>query len=143
MSVKVQVSEVIDRPVSVVFHFHAQEHVHNHPRWDPYMQLKQVTDGPLEIGTIINRLNSRSGTPVEGTMEIVAFEPNQVLGMVIHDGPVEINGRATYEAENDDRTTLRLILEFPDMDESMDTGLLTSQIQQSLQNIKKLIESES
>ena len=143
MSVKVQVSEVIDRPVSVVFQFHAHEHVRNHPRWDPYMQLKQITDGPLGVGTIINRLNSRSGTPVEGTMEIVAFEPNQVLGMVIHDGPVEINGRATYEAENDDRTTLRLNLEFPDMDESMDTGLLTSQIQQSLQNIKRLIESES
>jgi len=143
MSVKVQVSEVIDRPVSVVFQFHAHEHVRNHPRWDPCMKLKQVTDGPLGVGTIINKLNSRSGTPVEGTMEIVAFEPNQVLGMVIHDGPVEINGRATYEAENDNRTTLRLSLEFPDMDESMDTGLLTSQIQQSLQNIKKLIESES
>jgi hypothetical protein len=142
MSVKVQVSEVINRPVAAVFHFHAHEHVRNHPRWDPYMQLKQVSDGPIGVGTIINRLNSRSGTPVEGTMEIVEFEPNQALGMVIHDGPVKINGRATYEAESVDRTTLILNVEFPDMDESMDIGLLTSQIQQSLRNIKHLIESE-
>jgi uncharacterized membrane protein len=142
MTVSVQVSEVIDRPVTDVFHFHAEEHVLNHPRWDQYMQLEQVSDGPIGVGTIINRVNSRSGRPVEGTMEIVEFIPNQVIGMVIHDGPVEIIGRATYEVESDDRTTLKLDLEFPGMDENLDTSSITSQIQQSLQNIKHLIESE-
>lgn len=142
MSVKVQVSEVIDRPVAEVFHFHAREHVRNHPRWEPDMQLEQLSDCPIGVGTIINRLNSRSGTPVEGTKEIVEFEPNRAFGMVIHDGPVEMIGRATYEAESDDQTTLRLNVEFPGTGESMDTSLLTSQMQQSLRNIKHFIESE-
>jgi hypothetical protein len=141
MSVKIQVSEVIDRSVADVFHFHAHEHVRNHPRWDPYMQLEQISDGPIGVGTIIKRINSRSGTPVEGTMEIVEFEPNRAVGMVIHDGPVEMIGRATYEVESDDRTRLTVNVEIPSMDESMGS-MLSSGIQQSLRNIKQLIESE-
>jgi hypothetical protein len=142
MSVRVKVSEVIDRPVAEVFHFTAHEHVRNHPRWDPDMQLEQVSDGPIGVGTIIRRRNTHSGTPVEGTMEVVEFEPNRAVGMVIHDGPVEIHSRATYEAASHDRTTLTFNVEFPGMDESMDTSLLTSQMQRSLRNIKQLIESE-
>src|SRR3990172_4961057 len=97
MSVKVQVSEVIDRPIAEVFQIHAHDHVGNHPRWDPFMQLEQVSDGPISVGTIIKRINSHSGAPVEGTMEIVEFEPNQAFGMIVHDGPVEMVARATYE----------------------------------------------
>ena len=54
MSVKVQVSGVIDRSVAEVFRFQAIEHIRNHPRWDPYMQLEQVTDGPIENLLSIN-----------------------------------------------------------------------------------------
>jgi len=141
MSVRVQLSQVINRPVADVFRFFAHEHVRNHPRWDPFMQLEQVSDGPIGVGTIIKRINSRSGTPVEGTMEIVEFEPDRTVGMVIHDGPVEMIGRATYEAESDDRTRLTINVEIPSMDESMgDT--MNSAIQNSLQTIKQLIESE-
>ena len=141
MSVKIQVSEVIDRSVAEVFHFHAYEHVRNHPRWDPFMQLERVSDGPIGVGTIIKRINSRSGAPVEGTMEIVEFEPNRAVGMVIHDGPVEMIGRATYEAEGDDQTRLTVNVEIPGMDETM-ASMLSSGIQQSLRSIKQMIESE-
>jgi hypothetical protein len=106
------------------------------------MQLEQVSDGPIGVGTVINRINSRSGAPVQGTMEVVEFEPNQSVGMVIQDGPVEMRGRAIVETEGDDRTTLTFDLELPGMDESMDTSMLTSGMQNSLQNIKQLIESE-
>ena len=40
MSVKIQIPEVIDRSVTEVFRFYALEHVRNHPRWDPFMQLE-------------------------------------------------------------------------------------------------------
>jgi len=142
MSVNVQVSEVIDRPVADVFRFYAVEHVQNHPRWDPNMQLEKVTEGPIGVGTVIKRVNSRSGTPVEGTMEVVEFEPNQTVGMVIHDGPIEMHGRAAFEAESDDRTKLVFDVEIPGMDEAADTSLLASQMQGSLRSIKQLIEAE-
>ena len=141
MSVNIEVSVVIDRSVADVFHFHADQHVHNHPRWDPYMQLEQVTDGPIGVGTIIKRINSRSGRPVEGTMEVVQFEPDRAIGMITHDGPVEILGRATFEAVGENQTILTMHVEIPGMDESM-AGMMTSGIQKSLQNVKQMIESE-
>ena len=141
MSVKVQVSIVIDKPVAEVFRIHAYEHVRNHPRWDPFMQLEQVSDGPIGIGTMIKRINSRSGTPVEGTMEVVEFDPDETLGMVIHDGPVEMVGRVTYAAESEDRTRFTLNVEFPGMDESM-ADMLATEIEKAPQRIKQFIESE-
>ncbi|MCI0607693.1 MAG: SRPBCC family protein [Anaerolineae bacterium] len=141
MSVKVQVSGVIDRPVAKVFHLFADEHVRNHPRWDPLMQLEQTTDGPIGVGTIIKRINSHSGSPVEGTMEVVAFEPNRAFGMIIHDGPVEIIGTATYEAVSDNRSRYTLTIEFPGMDESM-AGILTGEMEKAIQIHKRFFESE-
>jgi hypothetical protein len=141
MSVTVQVSKVIDRPVAEVFRFYAHEHVRNHPRWDPDMQLEQVSDGPIGVGTIIRRRNTHSGTPVEGTMEVVEFEPNQSMGVVIHDGPTETRGLVTFKAESQERTTLTISAEFADMDESMES-MITSLVERSARNIKHLIEAE-
>ena len=141
MSVKVQISEVIDRSVVDVFRIHAYEHVRNHPRWDPLMQLEQVSDGPIGVGTIIKRINSHSGSPVEGTMEIVEFEPNRAIGMIVRDGPIEMITRAGYEAEGDGKTNVTLSLEIPGMDESM-ADMLTSEMEKVAQTIKQFIESE-
>jgi uncharacterized protein YndB with AHSA1/START domain len=142
MSVQIQVSTVIDRPLAKVFQFIAHEHVRNHPRWDPDMELEQVSDGPIGVGTIIRRRNSRSGTPVEGTMEVVEFEPNRAMGMIIHDGPLEMRGRMTFEVVSEDQTTVTTSVELPGLDESMDKSFLTSQMERSGRNIKQLIESE-
>lgn len=141
MSVRVQVSRVIDRPVADVFQFYASEHVRNHPRWDPDMQLEQVSDGPIGVGTIIRRCHTHSGAPVEGTMEVVEFEPDRAFGVVIHDGPAETRGRVTFEAESQERTTLTISAEFADMDESMESWT-TNLVDRSARNIKRLIESE-
>jgi len=141
MSVKIQVSTVIDRPVEEVFHFYAHEHIRNHPRWDPDMQLEQVSDGPIGVGTIIRRRNTHSGTPVEGTMEIVEYETNRAFGAVIHDGRSETHGRVTFKAESQDKTTLTISSEFTDMDESLE-GWITGMVERSARNIKHLIETE-
>jgi len=141
MSVKVQVSAVIDRSVAEVFRIHAREHIRNHPRWDPFMQLEQVSDGPISVGTIIKRINSHSGAPVEGRMEIVEFEPDRAIGMIVHDGPVEMLTRAVYEAEGDGKTNIILSLEIPNMDETM-TSMLASEMEKVAQTIKQFIESE-
>jgi len=61
MSTAIQVSEVVDRAVEDVFHFYAHDHVRNHPRWDPDMQLEQFSDGPIGVGTVIRRVNTHDG----------------------------------------------------------------------------------
>jgi uncharacterized protein YndB with AHSA1/START domain len=141
MAVRIEVSEEIDRPVPVVFKFFADDHVRNHPRWDPDIELWRTSDEPLGLGTVIQRRNSRSGTPVEGTMEVVEYEPNRAFGTVTRDGPMEIPGRATFEEISEARTRLTIVAEMP-IDESMKDHM-SGLVQQSLQNIKELIEAET
>ena len=143
VGVRVEVSQVIDRPVADVFRFYAVDHVRNHPRWDPDMDLEQVSEGPIGVGTVIRRRNTHSGIPIEGTMEVVEYEPERAFGVIIHDGPVETHGRVTFDAEGQDRTTITISAAMPGMDESIDTGLLTGLMERSARNIKDLVESAS
>jgi len=135
-------SQVIDRPVDKVFHFFAVEHVRNHPRWDSDIELWLDSDHPIDVGTIIHRRNKRSGTPVDGTMEVVEFEPNRVIAMVIHDGPAVMHGRTTFEALSDNQTKITTIIDIPWMDENTDKTFLNSKLERSAQIRKQLMESE-
>jgi uncharacterized protein YndB with AHSA1/START domain len=143
MSLEVEFVETIDRPVETVFQFFAVQHVRNHPRWDPDMELEQVTDGPIGVGTVIRRVNSHSGTPVEGTMKVVEFEPNRYMGVVIHDGPLETRARVTFEAIGEEQTRLVTYLEIPSLDDSTDTAPIVKGIQRSADNRRQLIENET
>jgi hypothetical protein len=140
---KLALSTIINRPPAVVFDFVAVNHVHNHPRWDPHMDLKQVTAGPLGVGTHIQRRQTRTSTPIEGTMEVIEFEPERVFGAVIVDqtpsGPLEIRSRATMEPLDGGSTKLTFHLDIPAMEASPDPSM----IEGSLRRIKELIETET
>jgi Polyketide cyclase / dehydrase and lipid transport len=141
MAIRMEVSEEIDRPVPVVFKFYADEHVRNHPRWDPDIELWRDSDEPIGLGTIIQRRNNRSGTPVEGTMEVVEYEPNRAFGVLARDGPMEVHGRATFEDVREGGTQLTIRADMP-IDESM-KDRITALMMRSIQNIKELIEAET
>jgi uncharacterized protein YndB with AHSA1/START domain len=135
---KLELSQVIDRPPDEVFRFIAADHVPNHPRWDPKMELRQVTEGPIGVGTVIHRRQTHTGTPQEGTMEVVEFSPPSVFGMVIRDGPVEMHSRMTFAPHAPHATRITATLDVPSMTEPMDPA----PIQQSMRRMKELIESE-
>lgn len=143
MPAQIKFSQVINQPVTKVFHFVAEQHVRNHPRWDPDIELWLESDGPIGVGTIIHRRNSRSGTPVEGTMEVVEFEPNHSMGTIIHDGSAEMRGRITFETVSENQTTVTTVIDIPGMDDSMDKSFITSRLERSGRNMKQLIESET
>lgn len=140
---KLSVSKVIDRPPAVVWQFYAVNHLRNHPRWDPNMELRQLTEGPIGVGTRIHRRHTRIGVPIEGTMEVVEFETERALGVVIHDrtptGPLEVHSRMTAEPESEGRTTLTIHLDIPGMAASMDPSM----VEASLSKMKELIEAET
>lgn len=136
---RIQVSELIDRPPADVFRFIAVDHDRNHPRWDPKMALTRLTDGPIGVGTVMRRRHTHTGVPVEGTMEVVEFVPDRVLGFVINDGPLEMNSRMTFTPEGRNGTRITGTLDIPSMAEPMDPG----PIQQSLHRMKELIEAET
>jgi uncharacterized protein YndB with AHSA1/START domain len=143
MAMQIESSQVIDRPVDKVFQFFAVEHVRNHPRWDADIELWRDFDAPIGVGTIIHRRNKRGGTTVEGTMEVVEFEPNHSFGMVIHDGPAVMIGRTTFEAIGEGQTRLTTVIDIPGMDANADTTFLNSRLERSAQIRKQLIESET
>jgi len=142
MPLQFESSQVIDRPIDKVFRFFAIEHARNHPRWDPDIELWLDTDAPLGVGTVIRRRNKRSGTPIEGTMEVVEFEPNRAIAMRVMDGPMVTHARTTFEALNDHQTRLTTIIDIPGMDASTDKTFLNSKLERSAQIRKQLMESE-
>lgn len=142
MALQFESSEVIDRPIDKVFRFYAVEHVRNHPRWDPDIELWLDSDAPIGVGTVIHRRNKRSGTPVEGTMEVVEFVPNRVVAMVIREGQAEMRGRTTFESINDNQTRITTIIDIPWMDEKADKTFMNSRLERSSRTRKQLMEAE-
>jgi uncharacterized protein YndB with AHSA1/START domain len=139
---ELEVTTVIDRPVSIVWDFYAVHHVENHPRWDPDIELENPTDDPIGVGTVIGRRSTRFETPTEGTMEITEFEPERTMKVRTHDGPVTINGWAFFATPSPHQTQLTNGGEFPGMDDSM-KEIIRPLMERSATNIKALIEAET
>lgn len=138
----VQVSVEVERPVADVWRFYAVDQVRNHPRWDPDMHLEQISEGPIGVGTRIRRVNTRWGEPVEGEMEIVEFEPERTIATVIHDANMDMGGRATLEALDPGRTLLTVMADIPGLEDPEKVEFLRSMMQRSVDNVKRLIETE-
>ena len=138
---RIEVSTAIDRPVAEVWRWYAVEHVRNHPRWDPDMELQQVSKGPIGLGTKIRRRNVRWGEPIEGEMEIVEWEPERAMATRIRDANMEMSGRVTFEKTGPDRTVLAIAADVPDLDESK-AGHLSAMMQRSVETVKRLAESD-
>jgi hypothetical protein len=106
------------------------------------MELRQLTEGPIGVGTRIQRRHTRLGAPIEGTMEIVEFEPERAMGAVIHDstptGELEVQSRMTAEPIGQN-TVLTIDLDVPAMAASMDPSM----VEASLTKMKELIEAET
>ena len=143
MAIHVEVSVVVDRTLENVFRIFAIEHVQNHPRWDSNIQLEQMTEGDIGVGTMIKRINTRSGSPVEGTMEVVEYELNKSFGIFTKDGPsVEMKSRAEFEAINSNQTRMTLEMDAFGLDEIADEEMMTKQMQTAVENHKCFIEAE-
>jgi uncharacterized protein YndB with AHSA1/START domain len=138
---RIQASTTIDRPVAEVWRWYAVQHVRNHPRWDPDMELEQISDGPIGLGTRIRRRNIRWGEPVEGEMEVVEWEPERAMGVRIQDANMEMQGRVTFEEDGPERTVLRIATDIPGLDESK-ADHLSALMQRSIANIKRLAQSD-
>ena len=139
---EIEVSTVVDRPIATVWDFYAVRHVENHPRWDPDLELVKLSDGPIGLGTLIKRRNMRYDTPTEGSMEVIEFVPERVMGVRIQDGPIETTGRATFSAATPDTTNMTIWADFPRMDDSM-ADKIRPLMERSAQTIKQLVESEA
>ena len=135
----VERSQLFERPPSVVFEFIVVDHIKNHPRWDPQMELWPITDGPIRLGSVIGRRQSRGDVPTEGTMEVVEFDPDRAVGFVIHDGSFVVRSRMTLEPGQVSGTKMTMSVDLPDEVRAFDPAFLD----RSLRNMQALIEAET
>ncbi len=142
MAQQIEYSHIINRPVEKVFHFMIIEHVKNHPRWDSDIELWLDSDEPIGVGTIIRRRNSRSGTPVDGMMEVIEYEHNRKCTMVIQEGPSKAIGEILFEPLGKNQTKVTQQIDLPDMDESMDTSFIMKRLNEVAKIRDELIETE-
>jgi hypothetical protein len=84
---QLEASEEIDRPAATVFDFIGFHHVANHPRWDPEVQLQQLTKGPIGVGTVIRRRSTHYGEAIDDVMECVEFDPPSAIGLLVAVAP--------------------------------------------------------
>jgi hypothetical protein len=138
---QIQVSTSIGRRVADVWRWYAEDHVRNHPRWDPDMELEQISEGQIGLGTTIRRRNVRFGAPVDGQMEVVEWDPQRALAMVIHDANMEMRSRTTFRAERPDTTLLTISTDIPDLDESK-ASIVSGKMQRTIDNIRSIVESD-
>jgi uncharacterized protein YndB with AHSA1/START domain len=71
---RIEAEIVIDRPPEDVFRFTAQEHLANHPRWDPAVGgIEPLSEGALRLGSRF-RISRRTGGRDEArTFEVVEW----------------------------------------------------------------------
>lgn len=136
---RIEMSEVINHPISDVFRFYVDDHLENHPRWDPEMELSLATDGDVGIGTVFHRRHTHFGEPVEGSMEVIELERDQSFGLAIDDGFGEFYGRMRFEALDDTTTRVSALVDVPGMSESDDSSRLRSIAERWLKNAEALI----
>ncbi len=84
----------------------------------------------MRVGTVIRRRNTHFETPIEGTMEVMEYEPNQAFGLLIRDGPQEKRGRVTFQEDGQDRTRVGIAPELQGLDES-NKPLITTLVERS------------
>jgi hypothetical protein len=73
---RVEASTVIARQPEAVWHFVADEHCANHPRWDPsVLDLEPVGSGPMRLGQHFRLTRRTMGRVEVRDFGVVAWDP--------------------------------------------------------------------
>ena len=97
-----EASVVIHRPVEQVFAFASDPR--NDLRWsEGALDSRQITAGPVGVGTKVAQVYSFLGRRMEGEFEITEYEPNSRLTKKVTEGPFPL--RITLSLEPDGAKT--------------------------------------
>ncbi len=104
--------EVIHRPPTEVFHFVATDHFTNHPKWDPrVVEMTPTSAEPMRRGSTARLIRDERGKRIEGTAEVLEYEPDRAFAIISRFGPFTLHQRATLEGRPDDGTRLHLTID--------------------------------
>ena len=141
--VKVDISLHVNRPVAEVFSYL------NDPtkmlEWNSTLDEATASETPIKVGTRIRTRVRGLGRKIEGTLEVVEYEPNKRVVMKI-DQPFSWKAIYTYQAENGG-TRLVFAAEgelggFFKLSEPILGRILKKQLQAQFETAKELLEAQ-
>jgi uncharacterized membrane protein len=102
---------IIHRPVEEVFAFVAD--LSNGPKWqDGLIEVRQLTGGPLRVGTQHTAVRKFLGRRLEVTTEFIRYEPNEIVTFTANSGSLRVQTSYVTEATaKGTRLTCRMQME--------------------------------
>lgn len=139
---KFEISVHINRPVAEVF-----EYVNDPTKmaeWNSTIEEATASERPVKVGTRIHTRIRMLGRKVDGTLEVVEYEPNKRVAWT-SDEPFPLKGSYTFEAENGGT---RLVASgeaelggFFKLSEPIVARIVRKQLQAQLDTAKELLEA--
>lgn len=141
---KYEVSTLIVCPVSDVFQY--VTHFENNPQWQASaVENKQITPGPMGVGTEIQHVGKWLGRRFQGTARVTEFEPNRRWAYQSLDGPFQLELHCSFE-EAPGGTRLTMFVDGDDkgffkMAGPILSGMAKRMQQEDLKRLKQVLET--
>lgn len=142
-------STVLKCPSLEIFKFIGDDFFQNYPKWSPEVkELKQITSGPLKLGSIAQQTRIDFGRCIENSFKVFSYERSRRLGFTGLTDPF----RCIYDLESMSSGeftkltfTFELIELLPVMRsfETLVRSSIKNGSERTVQNIKHLIEKAS
>ncbi len=94
---KLEISVHVNRPVAEVFKY--LNDPTKMPEWNSTIEEATASETPIKVGTRIRARVRMLGRKIEGTAEVVEYEPNKRV-VLKGDEPFPLKSIYTYQAEN-------------------------------------------
>ena len=142
-------SITIQRPTEAVFKFISIEFFQNYPKWSPeVIQLEQLTEGPVKLGTIARQVRVDQGHRSESKFQVNVYEPDRRLSFSGVSDPY----RCTYELQKfSAETATQLCFTFELLEiqlfmrpfEKLIRTVIQDGSARTVRNIKRLLEADT
>ncbi len=142
---RLEKSIIIQQPVEVVFSFITN--MHNVPRWTPACEIRQVSEGPMQVGARFVQIVDVLRQKFEITTEITAHEPSRIFAFKAISGPFPLENTFTFATvregtlvtavgEGEPGNVLKLA-------SSLMASVVKKQVETQLSLLKRILEAET
>ena len=141
--VKIEISLHVNRPVAEVFNYL------NDPtkmaEWNPIIEEATPSETPVKVGTRIRTRTRMLGRKIEGTLEVVEYEPNKRV-VQKSDEPFPFKVINTFQAENGGTRLVSAVEGEPGgffkLGEPILARIVKKQLQAQFETAKELLEAQ-
>lgn len=118
----------------------------NWPKWQPFPDAEQTSQGPVGVGTTFRGHIRLMGLTMKWTSKATEYEPNKKFGKNIISGPITNEQHNTYDAiEGGTKFTIQYDVKvggFMKLFSSMMVSSLRKALIKALSNLKGVLETQ-